>query len=72
MDLRSVLHSRTSLIIAHRIATVKDADVIVFMDKGRIIDQGSHEELIARGGMYARMVERELRGDDEAFKPIAS
>jgi ATP-binding cassette subfamily B protein len=70
-DLRSVLRSRTSLIIAHRIATVKDADVIVLMDKGRIVDQGTHEELIARGGLYARMVERELRGDDESVKPIA-
>jgi ATP-binding cassette subfamily B protein len=69
-DLRSVLRSRTSLIIAHRIATVKDADIIVFMDKGRIVDQGTHEQLIARGGQYARMVERELRGDDETFKSV--
>ncbi len=69
-DLRQVLRTRTSLIIAHRIATVKDADRILVMDAGRIIEEGTHEALLARGGMYARMVERELieeevRRDDD-------
>jgi ATP-binding cassette subfamily B protein len=63
--LRSVLHTRTSLIIAHRIATVKDADCIIVMNNGRIIEKGTHEALIARGGFYARMVERELKEDGE-------
>jgi ATP-binding cassette subfamily B protein len=61
--LRQVLRSRTSLIIAHRIATVKDADFIVVMDDGQIADQGTHSELIERGGLYSRMVERELKED---------
>jgi ATP-binding cassette subfamily B protein len=61
--LRGVLRSRTSLIIAHRIATVKDADWIVVMDQGRVIDQGTHEALLARGGLYASMVERELQSE---------
>lgn len=60
-DLRKVLKSRTSFIIAHRIATVKDADVIVVMTDGRIVEQGTHQELIARHGVYSRMVEREMK-----------
>ncbi|MDX1995238.1 MAG: ABC transporter ATP-binding protein, partial [bacterium] len=64
-DLRQVLQSRTSIIIAHRIATVKDADFIVVVDDGRIIEQGTHEDLIAQRGMYARMVEREKSTETE-------
>jgi ATP-binding cassette, subfamily B, multidrug efflux pump len=64
-DLRQVLRSRTSLIIAHRIATVKDADWIVVMDQGRIVEQGTHTNLIAKNGMYAQMVERELHRDED-------
>ncbi len=58
-DLRHVLHSRTSIIIAHRIATVKDADLIVVMDEGQIVEQGTHNDLLKRGGFYAHMVHRE-------------
>ena len=44
---------RTTLVIAHRLATIRAADKIVVMDRGRVVDQGSHEELLARGGLYA-------------------
>ena len=60
-----VMRARTSIIIAHRVATVKDADLIVVMDDGRIIEQGNHSSLIAANGVYARMVERELAEDAE-------
>jgi ATP-binding cassette subfamily B protein len=66
-DLRQVLRSRTSLIIAHRIATVKDADHIVVMSDGRIVEQGTHTSLIEQDGLYARMVERELKSEDEQY-----
>ena len=63
-ELREVLRTRTSLIIAHRIATVKDADFIVVMNEGRIVEQGTHTDLIAQGAFYAQMVERELIKED--------
>jgi ATP-binding cassette subfamily B protein len=63
-NLRGVLRERTSLIVAHRIATVKDADWTVVMEDGRIVEQGTHTDLIARGGVYAATVNRELRRDD--------
>ncbi|MBN8593695.1 MAG: ABC transporter ATP-binding protein [Anaerolineae bacterium] len=59
-DLRQVLRSRTSIIIAHRMATVKDADFIVVMESGHVVESGSHAQLVERGGLYSAMVSREL------------
>lgn len=58
-DLRHVLRGRTSIVIAHRMATVRAADHIVVIDHGRIVEQGTHESLMALAGHYAKMVERE-------------
>ena len=64
-DMRDVMNTRTSIVIAHRIATVKDADFIIVMDGGRIVEQGSHAELVEQGGFYADMVEREAQQEGE-------
>lgn len=57
--LREVVKTRTSIIIAHRIATVKDADMIYVMDDGRIVESGTHTELLAKDGLYASMAAHE-------------
>jgi ATP-binding cassette, subfamily B, multidrug efflux pump len=58
--LREAMCGRTSIIIAQRIATVKDADQIILIDSGRIVERGTHHELLRLGGRYAAMYRREL------------
>jgi ATP-binding cassette subfamily B protein len=55
--LEALMHGRTTLVIAHRLATIKSADRIVVMDQGRIVEEGTHQGLITRGGLYARLAE---------------
>jgi subfamily B ATP-binding cassette protein MsbA len=53
--LDTLMRGRTSLVIAHRLSTIERADRIVALDGGRVAEQGSHAELLARGGLYARL-----------------
>jgi ATP-binding cassette, subfamily B, multidrug efflux pump len=58
--MRGVMRDRTSIVVAHRISTVKDADEILVLDDGRIVERGSHRELLEHGGLYAQMYRRQL------------
>jgi subfamily B ATP-binding cassette protein MsbA len=55
--LTRMLKGRTSVVIAHRLSTIHHADKIIVIDEGRIAEQGTHDELIARGGIYAKLIE---------------
>jgi ATP-binding cassette subfamily B protein len=63
--LEPLMEGRTSFVIAHRLSTVLAADNILVMDKGRLVEQGTHAELVAQGGLYAELYETQFRRDLE-------
>jgi len=63
--LRSLIKGRTTLVIAHRLSTVKEADCIHVMDKGRVVESGTHQELLVRGGLYARLYALQFSDEPE-------
>ena len=61
--LKRVMAGRTNIVIAHRLSTILAADLILVMDRGRIVERGTHDELIATGGLYAQLYETQFRGE---------
>jgi ATP-binding cassette subfamily B protein len=64
--LRGVMRERTSLIVSHRVSTVRDANQIFVLDRGRIVERGTHDDLVAAGGVYAAMHRRQLLEEELA------
>ena len=69
--LANLTSGRTSIVIAHRLSTVRRADLIVVIERGRIIETGRHAELLALGGAYRRLYELQFADEEEA-EPVAS
>ena len=64
--LRAVMRQRTSIIVSHRISTVRDADQIFVLERGRIVERGRHEELVREGGIYSEMFKKQLLEEELA------
>ena len=59
------MKGRTSFIIAHRLSTIKNADLILVMNEGDIVEQGTHDELLARDGFYAKLYNSQFEVEEE-------
>ena len=68
--LGNLMEGKTSIVIAHRLATVRRADVIFVIDGGIVVEQGTHEELIAQGGLYSRLYELQFKGEEKPSREL--
>ncbi|MDG2482139.1 MAG: ABC transporter permease, partial [Alphaproteobacteria bacterium] len=69
--LARLAEGRTTLVVAHRLSTIADADIIYVMEDGAIAESGSHTELVARGGLYARLRSLQVADEPAALKAAA-
>jgi len=67
-SLDSLISGRTSLVIAHRLSTILKADMIITLDKGRIVERGNHQQLLDKGGLYAKLYNEQFRDQPEEFE----
>src|SRR5438132_904365 len=68
--IENLMAGKTSIVIAHRLATVIRADVIFVIDDGKVVEQGTHRELLDRGGLYSRLYELQFRGEEESSREL--
>ncbi len=66
--LEKIMTQRTSIVIAHRLSTILAADLILVLDRGQIVERGTHAELLAQGGLYAQLYETQFRNQREAIE----
>jgi ABC-type multidrug transport system fused ATPase/permease subunit len=59
-----LLRGRTSIVVAHRLSTIREADLILLMERGRVVERGNHAALLEQKGAYARLHRQFLQGDD--------
>lgn len=62
----SLMEGRTSFVIAHRLSTIRNADLILYLQDGGIVEQGSHDELMAKGGAYAKLYNSQFEQTEAA------
>jgi subfamily B ATP-binding cassette protein MsbA len=67
----NLIRNRTTIVIAHRLSTIRKADLIVVMERGQIIERGTHAELLARGGQYQKLYELQFADEEEELSVVS-
>jgi ATP-binding cassette subfamily C protein CydCD len=70
--LDALMRDRTTIVIAHRLSTVRNADLLAVLDHGRLVETGSHAELVARNGLYARLIRHQIEGAQQPLRAVGN